>query len=286
MAEATWSQYAIYNIGWNGGWKSYRSFYGSPAFGKDYYGNHRCMMFRIQTETLNAGKKYKLIVKMPICRSSYAGSGTDVWHYAVALNMDSIVGTGGGSTPWTTPSDAGISLLLSGTLDVYAPSQNSGYFRQTIELPESTVFESNTEYCVLFYSDTPYAWHNNYYMGFLANHSSYGGLITFSFEEGSSSTTQPVSNFKWDSIKTDDSWILSASEWNRFCTELKRKTKVTIPSGYQTGDYLTTEQFNEIVKILNLNYRIFHAKDFQGHYFNDLVDALNNLPEPVSEEEE
>lgn len=288
MIKGELNRFAVYNIGWDKGWQDPYAFYGVPSFGKDYYGNHRAIAFKFTTPTLTPYTNYKLVIKMPICRSSSAGSGTDVWHYKVTTSLDGTVGTGGGSTSFTMPDEKVILFQDKDNkgIKIYAPSQNSGYLLQTFELAEYSGYKSNTSYYILLYSDTPYYQYSNYYMGFISNNASFGGTISINFEKTSPVIPPEDLRFKWDVPKTDDSWIITAAEWNRFCEKFTEKTGITVFKGYQTGQYFTTEQFNEIARILKLNYRIFEGNQFMGHYFNDLSDALDKLPEPEEKEEE
>lgn len=166
----TFNGRAHYNNGWN-----YTSFstaenVGHPAWGKDYYGHNRCIVLKITTPSFSGAANKRLQINMLMCRSSYAGAGYDTFYYRITTTAPSF--SEGGATQLTFPD----SYMCCGTIDVYSPSQDSGYAYNTLNLNTGD-FQPNTTYYIWLWSDTPYVYGSNYYTGYYAHSSSYGGLI-------------------------------------------------------------------------------------------------------------
>lgn len=276
--SCTCTGFARYNIGWDGGLKSLSTFVGSPVFGKDYYGNHRALVLQVVTPATITSSETVFQIKILTCRSSNAGSGTDTWNYAI---MDTSYnfgndGSGGSSPIPSLPPASGV--YQQGSFSVYSPSQNSGYLYQTLKLDPFLKIKANTTYQLWFWSDTPYAYHSNYYMGFIANKASYGGTIAVTLEEGASAEPdKPKETFAWTMPKTDSYWLVSAAEWNGFCEKVQQYTGYTLKNGYKEGQFFTAEMFNEAAAVLGIKTRVFIRDHFKGSYFNSLSDALNKL---------
>lgn len=176
--SCTLNAYAKYNNGWDSGWKTATN-WGLPGFGKDSNGYHRTIVLKVTIGSFSSGASKKLQIKIPTCRSSAAGAGTDTWNYRISTSAPTF--SEDAQTEITFPT----SYMCSGTWSVYSPSQNSGYQYQTLTTAEGD-FKANTTYYIWMWSDTPYAYGYATYIGYFAHHSSYGGLITVTmqYEEG------------------------------------------------------------------------------------------------------
>lgn len=217
-------------------------------------------------------------------RSSPPGAGEDEIFYYLSTTGPNFYEGGGREVGFPT------SWLAKGSLGkvsnkVISNDSGNNYQVQTLLFQDQEYsLQPNTTYYIWLYSETP-ASSTSVYTIYVANGGGRGN-IAISLELGATiepePEPEPEPGFQWDTPKSDTSWSISASEWNRFCEKLKEKTGIIICREYQAGDYLTTEQFNEIAKILNLKYRVFSKNQFMGRYFNDLAEALNKLSESVS----
>lgn len=161
-----------YNNGWT--WKYFYTAtnWGHLGFGKDRYGHNRCIVLKVTTPSLPSTYiNKKLVIKIPMCRSSDAGSGTDTFYYRVTTTAPTF--SEGGMTQITFPS----SYICSGSVDIYNQSAGSGYTLRTITTGTAN-FAGGTTYYIWLWSNTPYVSGSNYYAGYYAHHSSYGGLIS------------------------------------------------------------------------------------------------------------
>lgn len=176
--SCTYNSCSSYNNGWDYKWKT-GTFYGKPSFGKDSYGHHRITILKITTPSFSGAVNKQLQIKIPTCRSSAAGAGTDTFYYRVSTSTPGL--SEDAQTEVTLPT----SYITSGTWSVYSPSQNTGYQYQTLTTVAAD-FQPSTTYYIWIWSDTPYAYGYANYIGYIANHSSYGGLITVSmiYEQG------------------------------------------------------------------------------------------------------
>lgn len=161
-----------YDNGW--AWKYFNTAtgYGHSGFGKDYYGHNRCIVLKITTPALPSTYiNRKLTIVIPMCRSSYAGSGTDTFHYRVSTVAPSF--SEGGVTQITFPS----SYICDGTVDIYNTAADYGYGLRTITTNVAN-FVGDTTYYIWLWSDTPYVYGSTYYVGYYGHHPSCGGLIS------------------------------------------------------------------------------------------------------------
>lgn len=178
--SCTLNAYAYYNNGWSG-WNTATK-WGMGGFGKDRYGHRRIIILKVTTGSFSTATSKKLQIKIPTCRSSAAGAGTDIWYHRITTVVPSL--SEGGNTQITLP-DLSTCVCYGSFGDVYSPSQSTGYQYQTLTTVEGD-FKANTTYYIWMWADTPYVYGYTTYIGYFSHHSSYGGLITVTmqYEEG------------------------------------------------------------------------------------------------------